>query len=162
MVAEVVRENLEHLQPWMPWAVDDYSVANAKEWIRQTYDGLAQDGQFSALIFFDDKFVGTIGFHDLDLQNKRAAVGYWIDRSYEGRGIITRCCGVLIDYLFDRMDLNRLQINCAAENTRSRAIPERLGFTLEGTFRQYEFREDRSGDWVVYGLLKSERRAGKV
>src|SRR5438270_7715180 len=108
------------------------------DWIKRSRDGYAQDGQFDALILLDGRFIGTIGFHDLDQKNKHAAIGYWIDQEYEGRGIITRCCRALIDYLFDSMELNRVQINCAVENRRSRAVPDRLGFTLEGTLRQTE------------------------
>jgi len=63
---------------------------------------------------------------------------------------------VLVEYLFDTMELNRLQINCNVENVRSRAIPERLGFTLEGTLREVEFINGEFRDWAVYGLVRSD------
>ena len=85
-----------------------------------------------------------------------ASVGYWISREMEGKGVVTKCCRVLIDYLFDTMGLNRVQINCNVENARSRAIPEKLGFTLEGTLREVEYLDGRFGDWAVYSLLKRE------
>lgn len=154
----VVQLNIEHLKPWMPWAVDEYSIDHARQWIKRTLDDFARDGRFSALILKNDAIIGTIGFHDLDTANRHAAVGYWIDKEYEGRGIVTKCCKVLIDYLFDTMKLNRVQINCNVENVRSRAIPERLGFKLEGILRQMELVDGRFGDWAVYGLLESEWR----
>ena len=161
-VTAMVRKNLARLQEWMPWAVDDYADEHALDWIKRSRDAYAENGQFNALILFDGRFIGSIGFLDLDLKNKHAAIGYWIDQDYEGRGIITRCCRELIDYLFDSMELNRVQINCAVENRRSRAVPERLGFTLEGTLRQIEILKDKLGNWAVYGLLKSEWEAGKI
>jgi ribosomal-protein-serine acetyltransferase len=154
--ARVVRENLEHLGPWMPWAVDDYDVEHAKQWIQRTLDEFAHDGRFNALILSDDAMIGTVGFHDLDTANRHAAIGYWIDYRHQGKGIITRCCRVLIDHLFNTMNLNRVQINCNVENERSRAVPERLGFSLEGTLREVELVDGRFGDWAVYGLLRSE------
>jgi ribosomal-protein-serine acetyltransferase len=54
------------------------------------------------------------------------------------------------------MKLNRVQINCNVENVRSRAIPEKLGFKLEGMLRQMEFVNGRFGDWAVYGMLRDE------
>ena len=54
------------------------------------------------------------------------------------------------------MDLNRVQINCNVENERSRAVPERLGFKLEGIHRQVEYLNGRFGDWAVYGMLREE------
>lgn len=161
-VTAVVRKNLEHLQEWMPWAVDDYADEHALDWIERSRDGYAKDGQFNALILFEGLLVGSIGFHDLDVKNKHAAIGYWVDQEHVGRGIITRCCRALIEYLFGSMGLNRVQINCAVENNRSRAVPERLGFSLEGILRQTEILKDKSGDWAVYGLLKSEWKAGEI
>ena len=153
---EVVRRNLSHLKPWMPWAVDDYSEDHARDWIKRTLETFASDGSFSALIILNDKIIGSIGFHDLDRANRHASIGYWIDKKHEGKGIITRCCRVLVDYLFDTMELNRLQINCNVENVRSRAVPERLGFKQEGLLRQVEFVNGQFRDWAVYGLVKDE------
>jgi ribosomal-protein-serine acetyltransferase len=52
-----------------------------------------------------------------------------------------------------------VQINCNVENAKSRAIPERLGFKLEGIHRQVEFLHDRFGDWAVYAMLREEWEA---
>lgn len=161
-ITEIVRANLKHLQPWMPWAVDDYSVETAKEWIQRTLNEFATDGRFSANIIVDDKVVGSIGFHNLNTAHGSAEIGYWIAKEYEGRGIITRCCRVLIDYLFNVRGLNRVQINCNIENVRSRKVPERLGFALEGVHRQVEYVNGRFGDWAIYAMLKNEWNGGRA
>ncbi|MEO6050410.1 MAG: GNAT family protein [Pyrinomonadaceae bacterium] len=152
----VVRENLERLKPWMPWAVDEYSVESANEFISRSLKSFANDGRLETVILFDGKIIGSLGFHDLDQVNRSAHVGYWISETYERRGIVTRCCRALIDYLFNSMKLNRVQINCNVENLRSRAVPESLGFKLEGTHRQVELLNDRFRDWAVYALLREE------
>ena len=160
--ARVVQENLAHLKPWMPWAVDDYGLEHALQWIELSEKAATEDGTFGCVIMLDDNFIGSLGIHRLDVQNKHTALGYWIDHRYQGKGIVTRCVSVLIDYLFDKMELNRVQINCNVENVRSRAIPERLGFTQEGILRQVELVNDRFGDWAVYGLLSCEWRAKRI
>ncbi len=93
IVTATVHCNLLRLQEWMPWAIDDYADEHALEWIKRSRDGYAEDGQFNSLILFDGRFIGSIGFHDLDLKNKHATIGYWIDQEYEGRGIITGVVG---------------------------------------------------------------------
>ena len=152
----VVRENLERLKPWMPWAVDDYSTEMANEFIARSLKAFADEGRFEALMLLDDKIVGCIGFHNLDKVNRSAHIGYWITGVHEGKGIVTRCCEALIAYLFETLELNRVQINCNVENHRSRDIPERAGFKLEGIQRQIEFLHDRFGDWAIYAMLREE------
>lgn len=155
-MAAVVLENIDRLKPWMPWATDEYSVDSAKEYIQRTLKEFAEDGRFSATILLDDKIVGPVGFHNLDKVNKFAHIGYWLAKDAEGKGIITKSCRVLIDYLFQEMDLNRIEIDCNVENTKSRAVPEGLGFKFEGILRQIEFHQGKFGDWAVYAMLKED------
>ncbi len=157
-VNDLVRANLSRLQQWMPWAVDDYSIEHAREWIQRTVDSRAKDGSFNALLFLDGEIIGTIGYHDLNTAHKHAAIGYWIDHRYEGKGIITRSTRILIDYLLSEVGLNRIEINCNVVNLRSRKVAERLGFTLEGIQREVEFLNGRFCDWAVYSMLRSEWR----
>ncbi len=155
-ITKVVRENLEQLKLWMPWATDDYSIDSAREFIKFNLAQFAENGSFGASIILEDRFVGGVGFHNLDLKNKSAHIGYWLAKEAQGKGIMTRCCRVLFDYLFDDLGLNRIQINCNIENTKSRAIPERLGFQLEGIHRQVEWLHDSFRDWAIYAMLKED------
>ena len=155
-VYAAVLRDLEHLQPWMPWATVDYSEDTAREFIQRTLRDYAETGRFDTLISVDGEIVGSIGFHNYDPINRSAHIGYWISRNFEGKGIVSRCCRALVEYLFDVRGLNRLQINCNVQTVRSRAIPERLGFKLEGIHRQVEFLNGQFGDWAIYGLLREE------
>ena len=155
-LTKVVRANIERLQKWMPWAAGTYDLRSAKMFVQRNLNGLADTGAFAMLIRYDGEVAGSIGFHDLNTVDRTAHIGYWISKDFEGRGIMTRCCRVLIDHLFDDLDLNRVQINCNVENTRSRAIPERLGFKFEGIQHQAEWLNDRFRDWAIYALLKAD------
>ena len=155
-ITEVVRENLEQLKLWMPWAKDDYSIDSARDFIKFNLSEYAKNGSFSASIILEEKFVGGVGFHNLDLKNKSAHIGYWLAKQAQGKGITTRCCRVLFEYLFDDLELNRIQVNCNIENTKSRAIPERLNFQLEGIHRQVEWLNGEFRDWAIYAMLKED------
>ncbi len=69
---------------------------------------------------------------------------------------MTASCRAVINYCFNELNVNRITIECATENARSRRIPERLGFKLEGIIRQVERLGDAYVDHAFYGLLRSE------
>ncbi len=83
-------------------------------------------------------------------------MGYWLGAKYEGRGIMTKTCFYLVTYLFEELKLNRIKIRCSEKNVRSRAIPERLGFRLEGKLRGMSHTRDGLTDCLIYGLLADE------
>ena len=57
--------------------------------------------------------------------------------------------------------MNRIEIHCATENVRSRAIPEKLNFKLDGVLRQSEWRHTRFFDMAIYSMLAEEWREGE-
>jgi ribosomal-protein-serine acetyltransferase len=108
------------------------------------------------LIFLKDKFVGLIGTKDTDVGNKKTEIGYWLSENHQHSGIMTNSCKVLINYLFDELSINRIQLKAAAENYKSRNIAERLGFTQEGIEKEGELHKRGFVDLIVFGLLKKD------
>ena len=76
--------------------------------------------------------------------------------SFQGKGIVTRAARAVVDYSFNELGLNRVEIHCAEGNRKSRAIAERLGFRQEGVLRGSGLLYDRYVDMVIYGMLKEE------
>ena len=151
-----VKENYDHLREYMHWATPDYSIDDAREFIMS---GLASAGEKKSCglgIFRGERVIGSIDFVKFDQNSRRTEIGYWISKAEEGKGIITRICRVLIDHAFNELGMNRVEIRCAADNTRSAAVAERLGFAKEGVLRQSEMRNGRLHDFRIYGLLAAE------
>ncbi|MGB7201115.1 MAG: GNAT family protein [Pyrinomonadaceae bacterium] len=152
----LVRRNYERVLAWCPWLDQVESVEKTKKFIQEKLTRFADGNGFTAGIFDDGNLVGVIALEYIDRPNRATEVGYWLDAGAEGKGLIVRTCGALIGYAFHDLGLNRIQIRCAAENVRSRAIPERLGFVQEGVIRQCERLHDRTVDLVIYGMLADE------
>lgn len=144
----------------MHWAVPDYSRESARDFLAASVKSAAERTNLGFGIFLDGNVIGSIGYVYFDWISKRTEIGYWVARTQEGRGVISRSCCLLIDYAFDELDMNRIEIRCAASNTRSRAVPERLGFVQEGLLRQCELRNGVLHDFAVYGLLKEDWKSG--
>jgi len=152
----LVRRDLAHLRPWMPWATERYSVEDAREFIRRQIRQYAEDQGFAALIFYRGRIAGSIGYNNIDWSNRKTDIGYWLGEDFQGRGLMTRSCRALVEHAFRELRLNRVEIYCAVDNVRSRRIPERLGFTVEGTHRQAEWVHDHFKDLVSYSMLARE------
>ncbi|MDM5300525.1 GNAT family protein [Bacillus subtilis] len=161
-LAELVIENQQRLGQWLFWAENPSSVETYKETIipdwRREYADL---NSLEAGLLYDGSLCGMIGLHNLDQVNRKAEIGYWIAKEYEGKGIVTAACRTLITYAFDELELNRVALCAAVGNQKSRAVPKRLGFQEEGTAREGLFIEGRYHDLVYYSLLKREWKESK-
>lgn len=155
-VFEAVTRNYDHLKAFMHWASPDYSLRLAEEFIEQAQANRQDRKTLGIGIFRGDKLIGATGFVNFDWLAMKAEIGYWIAQDEEGKGIISSACRMLLDFAFNELKMNRIEIRCSSENARSSAIPKRLGFQKEGLLRQSEFRNGRLHDFEVYGLLASE------
>jgi ribosomal-protein-serine acetyltransferase len=152
----LVDQDRKYLREWLPWLDNNKSIADTKEFIKNSLEQFANNDGFHVGVWFQGKLAGVIGYHKIDWVNRATSIGYWVGASYQGRGLITRACRVLVDYAFNELKLNRVEIRCAFENGKSRAIPVRLGFKEEGVIRQAQWLYDHFVDHVVYGMLESE------
>ena len=97
-------------------------------------------------------------FYLLDARsNKKTEIGYWLSESFQHKGIITQSGKALINYAFNEMNLNRIQLKAATGNLKSQQVAERLGFTKEGIERDGELHMRGFVDLVVFSLLKADR-----
>jgi ribosomal-protein-serine acetyltransferase len=104
-----------------------------------------------------DRIVGVAGFNSVDPANRVGSIGYWLSERHQGQGLMTRAVRALVALGFDELELNRIEIQVAKANARSRTIPIRLGFRFEGVRSQAERFRDRYVDLEVYALLARDR-----
>lgn len=152
----VVDSNRSHLRQWLPWVDMTRRIEDSLDFIRTGRKQYADNLGFHAGIWVEGELAGVIGLHRINWANRRTGIGYWLAEGYQGRGLVTRACRVVLDYIFYDLGLNRAEIHCGADNIKSQAIPERLGFTREGMVRQAEWVNDHFVDHVAFGLLASE------
>lgn len=159
MLFDLTVKNREHLRPFLPWAVTMREVSQTEAFIKMGLEQFARHDGFQTGVFLHGKLVGMAGLHYVRWDTERTELGYWLSEHAQGQGVATRVVGALCRYCFEELGLGRVEIRCAPENTRSRRVPERLGFTQEGTLRRIDRLEGGWSDWVVYGLLADEWRA---
>ena len=148
--------NRLYLRQWLPWVDGTRSVEDTSAFVRTLNIQRTSNGCFGCVILYKRQVVGTISFHLIDWSNRRVEIGYWLGAAFQGKGLMTKACKAMVAYAFDELQLNKVEIRCATGNTQSCAIPQRLGFTLEGIIRQAEWLYDHYVDLKVYGILESE------
>ena len=163
---KLLETNRAHLRHWHPQVDLLRSLADVERAIAVWQQNAANNRAIYAGIWHDGRLCGMIHHLTVDWSNRCAVLSYWLDAAHQGRGIMTACCRAFLAHAFDTWKLNRVTIEAATDNARSRAIPERLGFKLEGIVRGIEWLHDHYADHALYGLLRSEyvssRAAEKV
>lgn len=136
-VHQAVVESQEVLKQWMPWAIEipseeDYAVRVREEQL----NFLARKNMWMLLFLKGtDTLIGCSGYPRFKWDIPSVEVGYWVRTGYGGHGYITEATARLTELAFDVLGAKRVEIRCDALNKRSAAVPQRLGFTLEGILK---------------------------
>ncbi len=153
----LIKTSYNHLREWSNWLKDpDRLLENTEEWIAKNRANYGSGHGYEIGIWHGDRMAGQIGYNYFDNNDRRTEIGYWLGKGFQGKGLITRSCRALIDNAFNNMNINRIEIRCGTENLKSRSIPEKLGFKLEGIARESEYLHDRFIDLAVYAMLAAE------
>ncbi|MGZ5299274.1 MAG: GNAT family N-acetyltransferase [Actinomycetota bacterium] len=154
VVYRAIDENRDRLRPFMPWEKMTYSPDDVRAFIERSLASPTDEDANG--IWVAEEFAGSVGLR-VDAEMNAGEIGYWIVRAFEGQGLVTDACRLFIDHAFRERKLHRIEIHAAADNRRSRAVAERLGFTHEATTRDGHRKPDETYvDQVVYGLLEHE------
>jgi ribosomal-protein-serine acetyltransferase len=156
VVFSIVERNRAWLRQWLPWVDQTHSPGDVAAFIvkvREQYEN-RQGPQCG--IWVDGAIRGGFGCHPIDWAHRNCSIGYWIEEGMAGRGIVSRCCVAMLDYLFTEQALHRVEIRCGTGNRKSCAIPERLGFQREGVAREADWVSGRWVDLVIWSMLEDE------
>ena len=153
---QLAKEDYDYLAQWLTWPEFCQTQGDFLKFIESSLHQYADGTAMNCAIDYKDNIVGCIGFNAINHKLKTVELGYWLASKYQGKGIMTRSCQYLIDYAFNHLEMEKVQINAAEHNNPSRAICERLGMKLEGILTRQEKVGDRILDFAVYGLHKNK------
>ncbi|KAA0965456.1 GNAT family N-acetyltransferase [Sporosarcina sp. ANT_H38] len=152
----LIDDNREHLRKWMQWVDKRTSSEDFETIIPMWITNYANNNGFDAGIRYNGKLVGMIGLHFVDWKNKSTSIAYFLSEEGQGKGVITRSVSSLMKYLFEEMNMHRIEIQCAGNNLKSISVPTRLGFVQEGIKRDGQWLYDHYEDLITFSMLKSD------
>jgi ribosomal-protein-serine acetyltransferase len=103
------------------------------------------------------KPIGMLFIKSLDWRIPKAELAYYIDKEYEGKGIISKALNNVIEFAFSVLKLNKLYLRVAPDNKGSRKVAEKNSFKIEGTLRNdFKTYEGALIDLLYYGLINNK------
>jgi ribosomal-protein-serine acetyltransferase len=154
---DLYKSNKQQLSQWFNWpsqckTEDDFEVL-----ITDALIDYAEGKALQCGISHKADLIGYIGLTDIHKTLKKAELNYWISPEFQGRGIMSQVCKKMIDYAFNFLKLEKIEVSIATDNIRSRKICESLGFELEGILKHADSINGNIVDHAKYGLFKHDR-----
>ena len=149
-----VEANREHIGRWLPFAGQPFErTANH---VRRSVRDFEAGRGLNMVLLDRGRLIGAVNLVDPSREHGLTSVGYWLAADAQGRGIMTRAVAEVVRRAFDLYGFERVEIHVAATNERSRAIPERLGFRLEGSLRSGHRIDGAAHEELIFGKLAGD------
>ncbi len=133
-----------------------YGETDARAFMLQRYDAIATAtaAPYAIVSAGDDtRLLGSIALMDLNWEQKRGEVGYWLAREARGAGHATRAVQMICRWGLEQLGLERIALMASTGNPASQRVAERAGFTREAVLRCSFRGRDGWQDMVAFGLL---------
>lgn len=130
------------------------TISGTEKWF-SSHEG--ETNRYDAVIEADGIPVGTIGLLEIDYINSKAE--YYIamgETAYKGKGVAKEATKLILEYGFDKINLNRIYLYTEVGNIDAQKLFERIGFMQEGLLRQDVLSHGKYTDRFAYGLLREE------
>ena len=157
---EAVGESILDLRRFLaslPWVAAEQSIEVSEAFCRNGESNFVarKDLPFLLIEKATGDIVGAAGLHRIVWATPKVEVGYWGRTSKQRRGFVTEAVTALVGYAFEHVRAERIELITDEENTASRKVAERCGFSLEGILRHE--RRSPAGDLrntCIYARLR--------
>lgn len=156
-VYAVVDAERAHLRPFLPWIGQATDATFVAAHLRDARLRRDRGEGLECGLRVEGRLVGGVGVHHVDLRNRSGEVGYWLARSAQGRGLMTRAVAAVTRYAFET-GFHRLEIRMWPGNPKSRRVAERLGYVREGVLQEAGWHPDGWRDLEVWAMLAPGER----
>ena len=156
-------EDVEQFTEWMnDFEVTDYigrtaqmiSLSGEKEFLEKNAN---PESTFVIVDLKDDVMVGTVSLEKIDRTDSKATLGIFIGRSeYRSKGYGAESINLILDFGFNYMNLNSINLTVLDCNERAKACYKKCGFKEMGRERQGKFVNGKYYDAIMMDILREE------
>ncbi|GMQ58838.1 GNAT family protein [Vallitalea sediminicola] len=147
------KELKKNLNPGIPFP---FTLQDEEKWF-ESNTALKDTYNFAIETLEDNIYIGGCGINQVDWKNSNVEIGIFIgNKEYWNKGYGTDAMNVLIRFIFNEMNINKIKLDVYSFNDRAMRCYEKCGFKKEGVLRQELYREGRYHDIIAMGLLKED------
>jgi RimJ/RimL family protein N-acetyltransferase len=106
----------------------------------------------------ENDVLGSVSLYDINLEQGRAATGYWLAPQARGRGVMSTAVRLLAHWGVRELGLARIELTCGPDNEPSQRVAARCGFVREGVMRSHMSFKGGRRDTVIFSLLPDQLR----
>jgi len=154
-IYEIVNRNRDEFKKWFPWVEQNLNSDDTKEFLQECLQGLAKGKLLHNTIIYKGKIVGVVDAR-LKPEHKKGDVGYWLDKEYWGKGIMSKSVKAFINFCFREYNLEKLTIHCDIDNCSSCNVAKRAGMKQEALLRKHFRVNGEQRDFYRYCICKDE------
>jgi RimJ/RimL family protein N-acetyltransferase len=149
-------ESVRDVHPFMPWCSPDLTEDAQREWLQAQVAAFGAGTAYEfAIVSADGRYLGGCGVNQIDTENRRANLGYWVRSSATRRGVATTAVRALARWAFEHTDLIRLEIVISTENVASLRTAERAGAQREGTLAKRLLLHGIPHDAAIFSIVRT-------
>ena len=156
-------EDLEKYTEWMnDFEVTDYigrshqimTIEAEKKYLEENIN---EEAVFAIVDIEKNKLIGTIGLNKVNHFKRTATLGIFIgDKDYRNKGYGTEAIKLILDYGFNYLNLNNINLDLLEVNERAFACYKKCGFKEYGRRRKCRFVDGKYYDLIEMDILNEE------
>ncbi len=155
----LVNNNRNRLNTYFPMTVfHTNSLNNTRAFVEEKIRE-AQQHEFLLMMIHNDqgKLIGMAQIKNFERFVKKCEISYFIDHAFTNKGHATKSIKELVNYIFSKMDMEKIYCRIDPDNIASIRVAEKAGFQLEGRLRnEFKTGDGEIIDILYYGIIKAK------
>jgi RimJ/RimL family protein N-acetyltransferase len=155
LLFDAATESVNEIYPFMPWCHPNLSVNEVWKWVNDQISAFSAGRQFEFVIVAKNgRVLGGCGLNQIDQENRRANLGYWVRTSATRQGVATNAIKELVEWGYQNTNLIRIEIVVSSKNQASLRAAEKAGAVKEGLLRNRILLHGTPHDAVMFSFVR--------
>ncbi|WP_136666978.1 GNAT family N-acetyltransferase [Flavobacterium sp. H122] len=159
-IPDLLTYSLNQPEIWKFSSIAAIGETNFRNYIQIALDQRERNIEYAFAVFDKriNEYAGSTRFYDIQLNNKTLQIGYtWYGEQFHGTGLNKHCKYLLLEFAFEKMNLDRVEFRADNNNERSKAAMKSIGCKVDGVLRSNMLKLDGSRrDSIILSILRDE------